>query len=81
MLDYLRSLGVTAVELMPVADFPGARNWGYDGVLPFAPDSSYGRAEDLKRLVQSAHAKGLNVINDVVYNHDSATDHHDHVRN
>ena len=69
MLDYLRSLGVTAVELMPVADFPGARNWGYDGVLPFAPDSSYGRAEDLKRLVQSAHAKGLMIFLDVVYNH------------
>ena len=48
-LDYLRDLGVTAIELMPVADFPGSRNWGYDGVLPFAPDSSYGRPEDLKR--------------------------------
>ncbi len=68
-LDYLRDLGVTAVELMPVADFPGARNWGYDGVLPFAPDSSYGRPEDLKRLVQAAHAKGLMIFLDVVYNH------------
>jgi maltooligosyltrehalose trehalohydrolase len=68
-LDYLRELGVTAVELMPVADFPGARNWGYDGVLPYAPDSSYGRPEDLKRLVQSAHRKGLMIFLDVVYNH------------
>jgi maltooligosyltrehalose trehalohydrolase len=68
-LDYLCSLGVTAVELMPVADFAGTRNWGYDGVLPFAPDSSYGRPEDLKRLVQAAHAKGLMMFLDVVYNH------------
>jgi maltooligosyltrehalose trehalohydrolase len=68
-LDYLRDLGVTAVELMPLADFPGRRNWGYDGVLPFAPDSSYGSPEDLKRLVQSAHGKGLMVFLDVVYNH------------
>src|SRR5215831_18097863 len=55
-LDYLRDLGVTAIELMPLADFPGGRNWGYDGVLPFAPDSSYGSPEGLKQLVQSAHA-------------------------
>jgi 1,4-alpha-glucan branching enzyme/maltooligosyltrehalose trehalohydrolase len=68
-LDYLAELGVTAIELMPVADFPGARNWGYDGVLPFAPDSRYGRPEDLKALVQAAHAKGLMVLLDVVYNH------------
>src|SRR3954471_13155052 len=68
-LDYLRDLGVTAVELMPLADFSGARNWGYDGVLPFAPDSAYGRPEDLKQLVQSAHAKGLMIFLDVVYNH------------
>ncbi|MBZ5688267.1 MAG: malto-oligosyltrehalose trehalohydrolase [Acidobacteriia bacterium] len=68
-LDYLCSLGVTAVELMPVADFPGTRNWGYDGVLLFAPDSSYGRPEDLKQLVQAAHAKGLMMLLDVVYNH------------
>jgi maltooligosyltrehalose trehalohydrolase len=68
-LDHLRELGVTAVELMPVADFPGARNWGYDGVLPYAPDSSYGRPEDLKHLVQAAHAKGLMMFLDVVYNH------------
>jgi 1,4-alpha-glucan branching enzyme/maltooligosyltrehalose trehalohydrolase len=68
-LDYLAALGVTALELMPVADFPGACNWGYDGVLPFAPDSRYGRPEDLKALVQAAHAKGLMVLLDVVYNH------------
>ncbi len=68
-LDYLRELGVTAIELMPIADFPGARNWGYDGVLAFAPDARYGTPEDLKRLVQSAHARGLMVLLDVVYNH------------
>ena len=68
-LRYLADLGVTAIELMPVADFPGRCNWGYDGVLPFAPDASYGRPEDLKRLVQAAHARGLMVLLDVVYNH------------
>ena len=68
-LDYLADLGVTAIELMPVADFPGTRDWGYDGVLPFAPDHRYGRPEELKELVQSAHAKGLMVFLDVVYNH------------
>jgi maltooligosyltrehalose trehalohydrolase len=68
-LDYLSQLGATAIELMPVADFPGSRNWGYDGVLPFAPDSAYGRPEDLKRLVQSAHERGLMIMLDVVYNH------------
>lgn len=68
-LDYLRDLGVTAIELMPVADFFGGRNWGYDGVLPFAPDSSYGRPEDLKELVQGAHQRGIMVLLDVVYNH------------
>ena len=68
-LDYLVELGVTAIELMPVADFPGARNWGYDGVLPYAPDSRYGRPNDLKALIQAAHAKGLMVLLDVVYNH------------
>jgi maltooligosyltrehalose trehalohydrolase len=68
-LDGLAALGVTAIELMPVADFPGARNWGYDGVLLFAPDSSYGRPEDLKALVDAAHARGLMVLLDVVYNH------------
>jgi maltooligosyltrehalose trehalohydrolase len=67
--DHLRDLGVTAIELMPIADFPGRRNWGYDGVLPFAPDASYGTPEDLKRLVDDAHACGLMVLLDVVYNH------------
>jgi malto-oligosyltrehalose trehalohydrolase len=68
-LDYLADLGVTALELMPVADFPGACNWGYDGVLPFAPDATYGTPADLKRLVDAAHARGLMVLLDVVYNH------------
>jgi maltooligosyltrehalose trehalohydrolase len=68
-LDALAELGVTALELMPVADFPGTRNWGYDGVLLFAPEASYGTPEDLKRLVQAAHARGLMVLLDVVYNH------------
>jgi len=68
-LDYLADLGVTAVELMPVAAFPGARNWGYDGVLAFAPATCYGTPEDLKRLVDEAHARGLMMLLDVVYNH------------
>ncbi|MGM0632654.1 MAG: malto-oligosyltrehalose trehalohydrolase [Pseudomonadota bacterium] len=68
-LDELVELGVTAIELMPVADFPGARNWGYDGTFLFAPDSRYGRPEDLKALVDAAHARGLMVFLDVVYNH------------
>lgn len=68
-LEHLRDLGITAIELMPVADFPGTRNWGYDGVLPFAPDSSYGRPDDLKRFVQRAHELGIMVFMDVVYNH------------
>jgi malto-oligosyltrehalose trehalohydrolase len=68
-LDDLAALGITAVELMPVADFPGARNWGYDGVLPFAPDRRYGSPDDLKRLVDAAHQRELMVILDVVYNH------------
>jgi maltooligosyltrehalose trehalohydrolase len=68
-LDDLVALGITAVQLMPVADFPGRRNWGYDGALLFAPDSSYGRPEDLKRLVVEAHRRGLMVFLDVVYNH------------
>jgi 1,4-alpha-glucan branching enzyme/maltooligosyltrehalose trehalohydrolase len=68
-LDYIAALGATAIELMPVADFSGARGWGYDGVLPYAPDSRYGRPEDLKRLIQAAHARGLMVLLDVVYNH------------
>ncbi|HVQ77027.1 MAG TPA: malto-oligosyltrehalose trehalohydrolase [Candidatus Binatia bacterium] len=68
-LDDLAALGVTAVELMPLADFPGRRGWGYDGVLPFAPDSAYGRPEELKALVDAAHARGIAVLLDVVYNH------------
>ncbi len=68
-LDHLVDLGVTAIELMPVADFSGKRNWGYDGVLPFAPDSSYGTPEDLKRLIDTAHGRGLMMFLDVVYNH------------
>lgn len=68
-LDDLADLGITAVELMPLADFPGRRNWGYDGVLPFAPDAVYGGPEDLKALVDAAHGKGLMVFLDVVYNH------------
>jgi maltooligosyltrehalose trehalohydrolase len=68
-LDYLQQTGVTVIELMPVADFPGRRNWGYDGVLPFAPDAAYGTPDDLKALIQAAHARGLMVFLDVVYNH------------
>jgi maltooligosyltrehalose trehalohydrolase len=68
-LDDLRGLGVTAVELMPVADFPGERGWGYDGVNLFAPAQAYGGPEALRRLVDSAHARGLAVLLDVVYNH------------
>jgi maltooligosyltrehalose trehalohydrolase len=68
-LPYLKELGVTAVELMPLADFPGRRNWGYDGVLPFAPDSVYGTPQDLQLLIDEAHGLGLMVFLDVVYNH------------
>jgi malto-oligosyltrehalose trehalohydrolase len=68
-LDYLAELGVTAIELMPLADFPGRRGWGYDGVLQFAPEAAYGRPDDLKRLVAAAHRRGLMVFLDVVYNH------------
>jgi maltooligosyltrehalose trehalohydrolase len=68
-LEELRDLGITAVELLPLSDFPGQRNWGYDGVLPFAPDSAYGTPDDLKAFVERAHALGLMVFIDVVYNH------------
>ena len=68
-LDDLADLGVTAVELMPVAQFPGERNWGYDGVYPYAAQHSYGGAAGLKRLVDACHARGLAVVLDVVYNH------------
>lgn len=68
-LPELAALGVTAVELMPVAAFPGRFGWGYDGVLPFAPHAAYGTPDDLKQLVQAAHRLGLMVFLDVVYNH------------
>ncbi|HVT35514.1 MAG TPA: alpha-amylase family glycosyl hydrolase, partial [Nevskiaceae bacterium] len=69
LLPHIALLGATAVELMPVADFSGRRNWGYDGVLPYAPDASYGSPNDLKRLVDEAHGHGLCIYLDVVYNH------------
>jgi maltooligosyltrehalose trehalohydrolase len=68
-LRALRDLGITAIEIMPVAEFPGARNWGYDGVALFAPHSAYGGPEELRALVDAAHAENLAVILDVVYNH------------
>jgi maltooligosyltrehalose trehalohydrolase len=68
-LEELARLGVTAIELMPVAQCPGTRNWGYDGVDLFAPFNAYGRPDDLRRLVDAAHGHGLGVILDVVYNH------------
>lgn len=68
-LEELRELGVTAVELMPVAQFPGERNWGYDGVYPFAVQQSYGGPAGLRRFVDACHAQGLAVVLDVVYNH------------
>ncbi|MCL6653206.1 malto-oligosyltrehalose trehalohydrolase [Agrobacterium rubi] len=68
-LDHLQKLGVTAIQLMPLSDFPGRYGWGYDGVMPYAPDSSYGRPEELMALVDAAHARGICVFLDVVYNH------------
>ena len=68
-LDHLVQLGVTALEIMPVASFSGSRGWGYDGVLLFAPQPSYGTPEDFKRLIDAAHERGLMVLLDVVYNH------------
>jgi maltooligosyltrehalose trehalohydrolase len=68
-LPQLQQLGVTAIELMPIGEFPGQRNWGYDGVLPFAPESTYGTPEQLKQLIDTAHGLGLMVFIDVVYNH------------
>jgi maltooligosyltrehalose trehalohydrolase len=68
-LDHLVETGITALELLPLADFAGRRNWGYDGVLWYAPDSVYGRPEDLKLLIDEAHLRGLTVFLDVVYNH------------
>src|SRR5271170_3928521 len=68
-LPYLNDLGITAIELMPIAEFPGRRNWGYDGVDLFAPHSGYGGPEGLKKLVNACHGAGLAVVLDVVYNH------------
>ncbi|HZD88636.1 MAG TPA: malto-oligosyltrehalose trehalohydrolase [Pseudolabrys sp.] len=68
-LGHLADTGITALELMPLADFPGRWNWGYDGVLPFAPDSAYGTPDDLKALIDAAHGRGIMVFLDVVYNH------------
>ena len=68
-LDHLAAAGITALELMPLADFAGRRNWGYDGVLWYAPDNAYGRPDDLKTLIDEAHLRGLMVFLDVVYNH------------
>ncbi|MBI1346742.1 malto-oligosyltrehalose trehalohydrolase [bacterium] len=68
-LDDLCELGITAIELMPITQFPGGRNWGYDGVQPFAVQNTYGGPDGLKRLVNAAHKRGLAVILDVVYNH------------
>ncbi len=68
-LPRLSGLGFTAVELMPIAEFPGGRNWGYDGVLPFAPESSYGSPDALKALIDAAHDNGMMIFLDVVYNH------------
>ena len=68
-LDHLNALGITAIEIMPVADFPGRRNWGYDGVLPYAVDSSYGRPEHFREFIEAAHSRQMMVMLDVVYNH------------
>jgi malto-oligosyltrehalose trehalohydrolase len=68
-LRELVALGITAIELMPIAAFPGARNWGYDGVLPYAPYAGYGKPDDLRHFIAAAHAHGLAVLLDVVYNH------------
>ncbi len=68
-LDYLAWLGVTAIEVMAINEFAGTRGWGYDGVLPYAPDAAYGRPDDVKAFIDAAHARGLQVIFDVVYNH------------
>ena len=68
-LPRLAALGVTAIELMPIAQFPGQHNWGYDGVLPYAPQSSYGTPDQLKAMIDAAHGLGLMVMLDVVYNH------------
>ena len=68
-LAYLKELGVTAIEIMPLADFPGRWNWGYDGVMLYAPTRAYGQPDDLRALIDAAHAHGLAVMLDAVYNH------------
>jgi maltooligosyltrehalose trehalohydrolase len=68
-LPALKAMGITAIELMPLNEFPGRRNWGYDGVQPYAPESAYGTPDELKGLIDQAHALGLMVFLDVVYNH------------
>jgi maltooligosyltrehalose trehalohydrolase len=68
-LDYLQRLGITVIEVMPVSAFPGARNWGYDGVSPYAVQTTYGGPDAFKRFIDAAHQRGLAVILDVVYNH------------
>ena len=75
-LDHLVELGVNTIELMPVHDFPGRWNWGYDGVMLYAPARCYGRPDDLRALVDAVHARGLSVVLDVVYNHLGATGNH-----
>ncbi|HYO10222.1 MAG TPA: malto-oligosyltrehalose trehalohydrolase [Tepidisphaeraceae bacterium] len=74
----LKDLGITAIEIMPVAQFPGSRNWGYDGVLPFATQNTYGGPRGLQRLVDAAHAAGIAVVLDVVYNHFGPEDNYIH---
>jgi len=68
-LPALVELGITAIELMPLAQFPGSRNWGYDGVHPYSVQNTYGEPRDLQQLVSACHAQGLAVVLDVVYNH------------
>ena len=73
-LQHFADAGYTALEIMPINEFPGARNWGYDGTLIFAPESAYGTPEDFKGLVARAHELGLSIILDVVYNHFGGVD-------
>lgn len=68
-LDYLAQLGITAIEIMPVSQFPGSRNWGYDGVYPYSVQNSYGTPDDMKQFVDECHARGIAVVLDIVYNH------------
>ncbi len=75
-LEHLVALGVDTIELMPVADFPGRWNWGYDGVMPFAPARCYGTPDDFRALVDAAHGRGLAVVLDVVYNHPGPAGNH-----